>query len=105
MIKIERTAFLLLTSKHRKESSLYDHSHFIFVILQIYGLKTLVKSFLPHRGSHVNRKISDLLDVLSEMLQKAYAFNGHILWYEFLKSLGILHVLLLLKFTCFEVSL
>ncbi|KAJ4700670.1 sister chromatid cohesion protein PDS5-like A isoform X1 [Melia azedarach] len=47
--------------------------------LRIYGLKTLVKSFLPHRGSHVNRKISDLLDVLSEMLQKADAFNGHIL--------------------------
>ncbi|KAK9271081.1 hypothetical protein L1049_026670 [Liquidambar formosana] len=38
--------------------------------LKIYGLKTLVKSFLPHRGTHVKRQISELLDVLSKMLRK-----------------------------------
>lgn len=46
--------------------------------LRSYGLKTLVKSFLPHRGSHVNCKINELLNTLSEMLQKADVANGHI---------------------------
>ncbi|KAJ0024548.1 hypothetical protein Pint_08187 [Pistacia integerrima] len=39
--------------------------------LKIFGLKTLVKSFLPHRGSHVKRKIDELLHVLSKMLLRA----------------------------------
>ncbi|XP_044511885.1 sister chromatid cohesion protein PDS5 homolog A isoform X2 [Mangifera indica] len=39
--------------------------------LKIFGLKTLVKSFLPHRGSHVKRKIDELLNVLSKMLPRA----------------------------------
>ncbi|KAH7567872.1 hypothetical protein JRO89_XS07G0171200 [Xanthoceras sorbifolium] len=43
--------------------------------LIVYGLKTLVKSFLPHRGSHVKRNISRLLDILSKMLHKADIFN------------------------------
>ncbi|KAK2659490.1 hypothetical protein Ddye_006023 [Dipteronia dyeriana] len=43
--------------------------------LKVYGMKTLVKSFLPHRGSHVKRKISGLLDILSKMLHKADIFN------------------------------
>ncbi|KAJ9673634.1 hypothetical protein PVL29_023280 [Vitis rotundifolia] len=38
--------------------------------LKIYALKALVKSFLPHRGTHVKRQINDLLDIMSEMLQK-----------------------------------
>lgn len=63
--------------------------------MQSYGLKTLVKSFLPHRGSHLKRKINELLDTLSEMLQTADVPNGHILRYEHLKSLGILGVLTL----------
>ncbi|ESR47424.1 hypothetical protein CICLE_v10003517mg, partial [Citrus x clementina] len=58
--------------------------------LRSYGLKTLVKSFLPHRGSHLKRKINELLDSLSEMLQTADVPNGHISRYEHLKSLGIL---------------
>ncbi|XP_010063388.2 sister chromatid cohesion protein PDS5 homolog A [Eucalyptus grandis] len=38
--------------------------------LRIYGLKTLVKSFLPHRGSHVRRNIDHLLSLLAKMLQE-----------------------------------
>ncbi|KAF3974294.1 hypothetical protein CMV_002369 [Castanea mollissima] len=44
--------------------------------LKIYGLKTLVKRFLPHRGTHARRQINDLLDILSNMLQKGDAFDG-----------------------------
>ncbi|XP_050211868.1 sister chromatid cohesion protein PDS5 homolog B [Mercurialis annua] len=44
--------------------------------LKIYGLKTLVKSFLPHQGSHVNRQIGDLLDILLKLLQTGDAFDG-----------------------------
>lgn len=50
--------------------------------LQIYGLKTLVKRFLPHRGTHARRQIDELLDILSNMLQKGDAFDGIITWYE-----------------------
>ncbi|GLU01048.1 hypothetical protein SLE2022_183740 [Rubroshorea leprosula] len=46
--------------------------------LKIYGLKTLVRSFLPHSGSHVNRQINKLLEVLSNMLQKGGIFDGTI---------------------------
>ncbi|KAK4572844.1 hypothetical protein RGQ29_031022 [Quercus rubra] len=44
--------------------------------LKIYGLKTLVKRFLPHRGTHARRQIDELLDILSNMLQKGDAFDG-----------------------------
>ncbi|XP_059435125.1 sister chromatid cohesion protein PDS5 homolog B isoform X2 [Corylus avellana] len=44
--------------------------------LKIYGLKTLIKSFLPHRATHVRRKINEVLDILSKMLQKGGAFDG-----------------------------
>ncbi|KAL9449811.1 hypothetical protein AB3S75_011691 [Citrus x aurantiifolia] len=54
--------------------------------LRSYGLKTLVKSFLPHRGSHLKRKINELLDTLSEMLQTADVPNGHILRFAAAKS-------------------
>ncbi|XP_043809611.1 sister chromatid cohesion protein PDS5 homolog A isoform X1 [Manihot esculenta] len=47
--------------------------------LKIYGLKTLVKSFLPHRGSHINRQIDELLHILLSLLQKGDAFDGIIL--------------------------
>ncbi|KAK4572839.1 hypothetical protein RGQ29_031022 [Quercus rubra] len=50
---------------------------FIFSKLcKIYGLKTLVKRFLPHRGTHARRQIDELLDILSNMLQKGDAFDG-----------------------------
>ncbi|KAM3683139.1 hypothetical protein ACB098_12G123600 [Castanea mollissima] len=50
---------------------------FVFSKLcKIYGLKTLVKRFLPHRGTHARRQINDLLDILSNMLQKGDAFDG-----------------------------
>ncbi|XWS25145.1 hypothetical protein CRYUN_Cryun27aG0045400 [Craigia yunnanensis] len=41
----------------------------------IYGLKMLVKSFLPHRGSQVNRQINPLLGILLKMLQKGDIFD------------------------------
>ncbi|KAG7980769.1 hypothetical protein I3843_05G200200 [Carya illinoinensis] len=44
--------------------------------LKIYGLKTLVKSFLPHRGTHVRQQINEVLDILSKMLQMGDAFDG-----------------------------
>ncbi|MCL7026648.1 hypothetical protein MKW94_016571, partial [Papaver nudicaule] len=36
--------------------------------LKIYGLKTLVKSFLPRQGTHVRRNVNNLLDILLKML-------------------------------------
>ncbi|XP_028067959.1 sister chromatid cohesion protein PDS5 homolog A isoform X5 [Camellia sinensis] len=44
--------------------------------LKIFGLKALVKSFLPHRPTHVSRDINQLLDVLSQMLQPGYISDG-----------------------------
>ncbi|KAL9396150.1 hypothetical protein Peur_010403 [Populus x canadensis] len=44
--------------------------------LKIYALKALVKSFLPHRGSHGKRHINELLDILSKLLQTGYTFDG-----------------------------
>ncbi|KAG4163583.1 hypothetical protein ERO13_D01G180700v2 [Gossypium hirsutum] len=38
--------------------------------LKIYGLKMLVKSFLPHRRSQISRPINSLLGTLLKMLQK-----------------------------------
>ncbi|XP_030933150.1 sister chromatid cohesion protein PDS5 homolog A isoform X6 [Quercus lobata] len=50
---------------------------FVFSKLcKIYGLKTLVKRFLPHQGTHARRQINELLDILSNMLQKGDAFDG-----------------------------
>ncbi|XVF36899.1 hypothetical protein REPUB_Repub19eG0098700 [Reevesia pubescens] len=43
--------------------------------LKIYGLKMLVKSFLPHRGYQINRKINSLLGILLKMLQKGDMFD------------------------------
>ncbi|XP_022768195.1 sister chromatid cohesion protein PDS5 homolog A-like isoform X10 [Durio zibethinus] len=43
--------------------------------LKIYGLKMLVKSFLPHRGYQVNRQINSLLGILLKMLQKGNVFD------------------------------
>ncbi|XP_021284773.1 sister chromatid cohesion protein PDS5 homolog A isoform X2 [Herrania umbratica] len=44
--------------------------------LRIYGLKMLVKSFLPHQGSQVNRQINPLLGILLKMLQKVDMFDN-----------------------------
>ncbi|KAJ9167086.1 hypothetical protein P3X46_021763 [Hevea brasiliensis] len=44
--------------------------------LKICGLKTLVRSFLPHRGSHVNLQIDELLHILLNLLQRGDAFDG-----------------------------
>ncbi|KAK7275658.1 hypothetical protein RIF29_16778 [Crotalaria pallida] len=42
--------------------------------IKIYGLKTLVKSFLPYQGNHVKQSINGLLDILSRMLQESDNF-------------------------------
>ncbi|MED6211114.1 hypothetical protein PIB30_070449 [Stylosanthes scabra] len=45
----------------------------MYIILgQIYGLKTLVKSYLPYQGSHIRRNIKVLLDILSTMLHNNF---------------------------------
>lgn len=44
--------------------------------LKIYGLKALVKSFLPHRGTPVRRQISELLDILAKLLKKGDIMDG-----------------------------
>jgi sister-chromatid-cohesion protein PDS5 len=54
--------------------------------LQIYALKALVKSFLPHRGSHGKRHINELLDILSKLLQTGYTFDGITSWYSLEKN-------------------
>ncbi|KAF3445662.1 hypothetical protein FNV43_RR10838 [Rhamnella rubrinervis] len=54
--------------------------------LKICGLKTLVKSFLPHQGTHVRRQITKLLDILSIMMQKGDTCDGVISQYGFSES-------------------
>lgn len=49
---------------------------------QIYALKALVRSFLPHQVTHVKRQINDLLDILSEMLLKGYVSYDTGSWYR-----------------------
>ncbi|WCJ44636.1 hypothetical protein M5689_025294 [Euphorbia peplus] len=44
--------------------------------LKIYGLKTLVKSFLPFRGSRRNPQIDDLFDVVLKLLQVGDHIDG-----------------------------
>uniref|UniRef100_A0A5B6YQ09 Sister chromatid cohesion protein PDS5 homolog A n=1 Tax=Davidia involucrata TaxID=16924 RepID=A0A5B6YQ09_DAVIN len=46
--------------------------------LKIFGLKALVKSFLPHQRTHPRRKINKLLEILSQMLQKGDVSDGTI---------------------------
>nr|ACD56617.1 hypothetical binding protein [Gossypioides kirkii] len=48
--------------------------------LKIYGLKMLVKSFLPHRGSQISRQINSLLGTLLKMLQKEDVLDEIISW-------------------------
>lgn len=47
-----------------------------FCQLKIFGLKTLVRSFLPHRSATVSRPINFLLDIILEMLQKGDHYDG-----------------------------
>ncbi|XP_016466169.1 sister chromatid cohesion protein PDS5 homolog B isoform X1 [Nicotiana tabacum] len=46
--------------------------------LKIFGLKTLVRSFLPHQSAAVSRPINFLLDIILEMLQKGDFYDGSI---------------------------
>ncbi|XP_022773246.1 sister chromatid cohesion protein PDS5 homolog A-like isoform X6 [Durio zibethinus] len=56
-------------------SVIEDSSECITCKLKIYALKMLVKSFLPHRGSQVNKQINPLLGILLKMLQKGDMFD------------------------------
>ncbi|CAA2988300.1 sister chromatid cohesion PDS5 homolog A isoform X2 [Olea europaea subsp. europaea] len=38
--------------------------------LKVFGLKTLVRSFLPHKHTRISRPINYLLEIILEMLQK-----------------------------------
>ncbi|XP_052189555.1 sister chromatid cohesion protein PDS5 homolog B isoform X2 [Diospyros lotus] len=49
-----------------------------YEIGNIFGLKVLVKSFLPHRTTHARHDVNHLLDLLSEMLEKGYVSDGRI---------------------------
>jgi len=66
------------------------------LILQIYGLKTLVKVSLHYEGSHVKRNINGLLDILSRMLQESDNFVNITAssWYNFYISVGQFYVCL-----------
>ncbi|KAF3633225.1 putative sister chromatid cohesion protein PDS5 -like protein A-like isoform X2, partial [Capsicum annuum] len=44
--------------------------------LPIFGLKTLVRSFLPHQSATVSRPIDFLLDIILEMLHKGSHYDG-----------------------------
>ncbi|PWA56289.1 ARM repeat superfamily protein [Artemisia annua] len=48
----------------------------MFVLFQIYGLKTLVKSFLPHQRTGVTREINEVLDIISQMLERGDISEG-----------------------------
>lgn len=49
---------------------------------QIFGLKALVKSFLPPQRRNVSRQIEELLGVILLMLQKVEV-DGILSWYDF----------------------
>ncbi|KAK1263732.1 hypothetical protein QJS04_geneDACA022342 [Acorus gramineus] len=47
--------------------------------LKIFGLKALVKSLVPHQGSHVTARIKGLLNILVELLAEEDMPNGAVL--------------------------
>ncbi|PIA47377.1 hypothetical protein AQUCO_01400210v1 [Aquilegia coerulea] len=47
--------------------------------LKIYGLKTLVKSFLPYQGTHVRHQIKELFIILSKILPEGKFSDDSIL--------------------------
>ncbi|XP_024962740.1 sister chromatid cohesion protein PDS5 homolog A isoform X3 [Cynara cardunculus var. scolymus] len=44
--------------------------------LKIFGLKALVKSFLPHQCADVTRQIDEVLGIISQMLQRTKVSKG-----------------------------
>lgn len=44
--------------------------------LKIFGLKTLVRSFLPHQSATISRPINFLLDIILEMLHNSGHYDG-----------------------------
>lgn len=54
----------------------------MLVLFQIYGLKTLVKSFLPHQRTGVTREIDEVLDIISKMLERGDISEGTLSRYE-----------------------
>ncbi|KAL3845532.1 hypothetical protein ACJIZ3_002935 [Penstemon smallii] len=47
--------------------------------LKVFGLKALVRSFLPHKHSSLGRPISFLLDIIQQILQNGGVSGGNIL--------------------------
>ncbi|KAI3761075.1 hypothetical protein L1987_51482 [Smallanthus sonchifolius] len=53
---------------HAEEITRYIVNN-IFLAKEIFGLKTLVKSFLPHQRTGVTRQIDEVLGIISQMLR------------------------------------
>ncbi|PIA42326.1 hypothetical protein AQUCO_02000045v1 [Aquilegia coerulea] len=62
-----------------------------FLQAEIYGLKTLIKGFLPYQGTHVRHQINELFIILSKILPEGkfsddsissicYLYNGGREW-------------------------
>ncbi|KAI8550996.1 hypothetical protein RHMOL_Rhmol06G0150300 [Rhododendron molle] len=71
----------LLQSTNVEKSDCIDSSdeksgYSVSCKLKIFGLKALVRSFLPHRSTHVGHDINQLIDVLSKLLQNGYVTDG-----------------------------
>ncbi|XP_057795772.1 sister chromatid cohesion protein PDS5 homolog B [Salvia miltiorrhiza] len=44
--------------------------------LKVYGLKTIVRSFLPHKNAYLGRPLSFLLEIIQQMLQNHHSSAG-----------------------------
>ncbi|XP_058218154.1 sister chromatid cohesion protein PDS5 homolog B isoform X2 [Rhododendron vialii] len=71
----------LLQSTNVEKSDCIDSSdeksgYSVSCKLKIFGLKALVRSFLPHRSTHVGHDINQLIDVLSKLLQNGHVSDG-----------------------------
>ncbi|CAL5333273.1 unnamed protein product [Camellia sinensis] len=81
-LKLEEVKNGLLMHRHKAMGPTFINANGTLSFLswsekgRIFGLKALVKSFLPHRPTHVSRDINQLLDVLSQMLQPGYISDG-----------------------------
>jgi len=71
------------------------------LILQIYWLKALVKISLHYEGSHVERSINGLMEILSRMLRESDYFVNTTAssWYSFYISVGQFFVCITFGYT------
>lgn len=74
LLEIFRIAFIFRyfksssTSAASSDNLLYLLSPLVLYLLQIYGIKTFVKSYLPVKDAHVRPGIDKLLDILRNIL-------------------------------------